>query len=75
MWFTRKAGASPFSWLMEAVRVPRRSRASPLAPSSFGRDPISMNKAKAASEEDIQEDDAGPLCRPPAAHWRRARTR
>ena len=27
----------------------------PLAPSSFGRDPISMNRAKAASEEDIQE--------------------
>ena len=27
----------------------------PLAPSSFGRDPVSMNKAKAASEEDIQE--------------------
>jgi 2,4-dienoyl-CoA reductase-like NADH-dependent reductase (Old Yellow Enzyme family) len=27
----------------------------PLAPSSFGRDPVSMNKAKEASEEDIQE--------------------
>ncbi len=27
----------------------------PLAPSSFGRDPISMNRAKAASEEEIQE--------------------
>lgn len=27
----------------------------PLAPSSFGRDPVSMNKAKAASEEDINE--------------------
>ena len=56
MWFTRKAGESPFSWLMEVVRVPRSSRASPpLAPSSFGRDPISMNRAKAASEEEIQE--------------------
>ena len=28
---------------------------SPLAPSSFGRDPVSMNKAKVASEEDLQE--------------------
>jgi 2,4-dienoyl-CoA reductase-like NADH-dependent reductase (Old Yellow Enzyme family) len=27
----------------------------PLAPSSFGRDPISMNRAKTASEADIQE--------------------
>jgi len=27
----------------------------PLAPSSFGRDPVTMNKAKAASEKDIQE--------------------
>jgi 2,4-dienoyl-CoA reductase-like NADH-dependent reductase (Old Yellow Enzyme family) len=27
----------------------------PLAPSSFGRDPVSMNKSKEASEEDIQE--------------------
>ena len=27
----------------------------PLAPSSFGRDPVTMNRAKAASEEDIQE--------------------
>lgn len=27
----------------------------PLAPSSFGRDPVSLNKANAASEEDIQE--------------------
>ena len=27
----------------------------PLAPSSFGRDPVTMNRAKAASGEDIQE--------------------
>ena len=29
--------------------------AAPLAPSGFGRDPVSMNKPQAASEEDIQE--------------------
>ena len=56
MWFTRKAGASPFSWPTEAVESPKKvTGQAPLAPSSFGRDPVSMNKAKAASEKDIQE--------------------
>lgn len=36
-------------------QCPKKVVGAPLAPSSFGRDPVSMNKAEAASEEDIQE--------------------